>query len=340
MHFLPNRKRKKTIVSLYKIYKSLKEKYKFHVVMMQCGSFFNFYDEDAEFIADQFNLKLYTLWGHKQCGIPTKANLDKYINFFNEAGLSYALIIQIKHTNEIYRVISESNIKEVIGLKIGSSKKLSKSSEKNNGEYKFLKAISKGINPLTGEILDKSSAWKHQQIVDDIEEYFKNLDNNSFDFDDSKNNPSASNDLKTGVFSDGYYLNGKHFKNQKDWREALQNSEYKNAYKSWDAHEDDKLKSLSEKESISNLSKIFNRSKGSIESRLKKISQIHKSLKDQFKSKTDNTIYVASNSSKDSKFHRSSCGWMNNVPLDSEIRFKSREDAIKTGFTPCASCKP
>jgi hypothetical protein len=327
-------------MSLYKTYKSLKEKYKFHVVMMQCGSFFNFYDEDAEFIADQFNLKLYTLWGHKQCGIPTKANLDKYINFFNETGLSYALIIQIKHTNEIYRVISESNIKEVIGLKIGPSKKISDSNKKNNSEYEFLKAISKGVNPLTGEILDKSSAWKHQQIVDDIEEYFKNLDNNPFDFVGSKNNSSVPSNLKTGVYSDGYYLNGKHFKNQKDWREALKDSDYKNAYQPWNADLDSKLKNLSEKESISNLSKIFNRSKGSIESRLKKLAQIPSDIKNVAKSKFENVIYVASNNSKDSKFHRSSCGWMKNVPLDREIKFKSRDDAIKTGFIPCSSCKP
>jgi hypothetical protein len=51
-------------------------------------------------------------------------------------------------------------------------------------------------------------------------------------------------------------------------------------------------------------------------------------------------IYVATNSTRNNKFHKSTCGWMSNVPAGSEIRFKSREDAIKTGFAPCASCKP
>jgi len=51
-------------------------------------------------------------------------------------------------------------------------------------------------------------------------------------------------------------------------------------------------------------------------------------------------IYVATNSTRNNKFHKSTCGWMGNVSAGSEIRFKSREDAIKTGFIPCASCKP
>ena len=51
-------------------------------------------------------------------------------------------------------------------------------------------------------------------------------------------------------------------------------------------------------------------------------------------------IYVATNSTRNNKFHKSTCGWMGNVPAGSEIRFKSREDAIKTGFAPCTSCKP
>jgi hypothetical protein len=281
MHFLPNRNRKKTIVSLYNIYKSLKEKYKFHVVMMQCGSFFNFYDEDAEFIADQFNLKLYTLWGHKQCGIPTKANLDKYINFFNEAKLSYALIIQIKNESkdEFYRVISESNIKEAIGLRVGLSKKITKHEESNDNELEFLKAISKGYNPLTGEVLDKSSAWKHPQIIDDIKEYFNTLDHEPLGYANSKNQITDLKGKVSGINNGAYYLDGQRYENQKEWREALKNSEYKNSYKSWDAEEDAKLKELSNRESVGILSKLFNRSKGAITSRLKKLSQTHQKMK-------------------------------------------------------------
>ena len=267
-------------MSLYKIYKSLKEKYKFHVVMMQCGSFFNFYDEDAEFIADQFNLKLYTLWGHKQCGIPTKANLDKYINFFNDAKLSYALIIQIKNesNDEFYRVVSESNIKEAIGLKVGTSKKTSELKEKNN-ELEFLKAISKGYNPLTGEVLDKSSAWKHPQITDDIKEYFNTLNFEPLGYANSKNQITDLKGKVSGINNGAYYLDGQRYENQKEWREALKNSEYKNSYKSWDAEEDAKLKELSNRESVGILSKLFNRSKGAITSRLKRLSQTHQKMK-------------------------------------------------------------
>lgn len=401
--------------------------------MMQCGSFFNFYDEDAEFVADQFNLKLYTLWGHKQCGIPVKSNIDKYINFFNQAGITYALIIQIKNEDmgEIYRVISESSVSKAIGLKVGITKKISKS--KNKNEYNFLKAIAKGYNPLTGEVLDKTSAWKHPQIKDDIEEYFKTEDNGSSSVININNNSTGAVNEKTGVYSDGYYLKGEHFHNQKEWREALKKSEFTNAYEPWNADEDQKLISLAEKNSPENLSKLFNRSKGAIESRLKKIAEIHTKIKKSFKSpnekesdsespaeyvssynskitsftvNTDTPIYlkcykcsheesaykvmsaenmldkdnkqintklqyikkvlhklkcqkcsspllllmpkksidkityVATNSTSNNKFHKSSCGWMINVPAGSEIKFKSREDAIRTGFTPCHSCKP
>lgn len=59
------------------------------------------------------------------------------------------------------------------------------------------------------------------------------------------------------------------------------------------------------------------------------------------KIKTDIIIkYVASNESAQSIFHRSTCGWMRNVPLNSVIQFSNREDAIKTGFKPCKSCRP
>ena len=38
---------------------------------------------------------------------------------------------------------------------------------------RFVNAISEGVNPLTGEVLDKDSVWLHKTIIDDLKEYFK-----------------------------------------------------------------------------------------------------------------------------------------------------------------------
>ncbi|MGR5299369.1 hypothetical protein ACPV5U_28755 [Vibrio mediterranei] len=50
--------------------------------------------------------------------------------------------------------------------------------------------------------------------------------------------------------------------------------------------------------------------------------------------------YVTTMKSQDDVFHKSTCGWMKHVPMESEIIFRSRDDAIRRGFTPCKSCKP
>jgi len=50
--------------------------------------------------------------------------------------------------------------------------------------------------------------------------------------------------------------------------------------------------------------------------------------------------YVATSQSGDRVFHRSTCGWMKNVSLNSEIIFQSRDYAIKKGYSPCKSCRP
>ena len=50
--------------------------------------------------------------------------------------------------------------------------------------------------------------------------------------------------------------------------------------------------------------------------------------------------YVATVNSNGMVFHKSKCGWLVHVPLESAIIFNSRQEAIKLGFRPCSSCKP
>ena len=44
--------------------------------------------------------------------------------------------------------------------------------DKENIE-RFIKALSEGVNPLTGEILDENSAWLHPSILKDLKNYFQ-----------------------------------------------------------------------------------------------------------------------------------------------------------------------
>jgi len=51
-------------------------------------------------------------------------------------------------------------------------------------------------------------------------------------------------------------------------------------------------------------------------------------------------VYVATEMTTERVFHKSTCGLMRNVSAENEIRFKNKENAIKRGFKPCASCRP
>lgn len=54
----------------------------------------------------------------------------------------------------------------------------------------------------------------------------------------------------------------------------------------------------------------------------------------------DLTHYVGTMNSVGRVFHRSKCGWMNNVKTSDEVTFKSREAALAAGYSPCHSCRP
>ena len=54
----------------------------------------------------------------------------------------------------------------------------------------------------------------------------------------------------------------------------------------------------------------------------------------------DLTHYVGTVNSVGRVFHRSKCGWMNNVKSSDEVAFESREAALVAGYSPCHSCRP
>lgn len=48
--------------------------------------------------------------------------------------------------------------------------------------------------------------------------------------------------------------------------------------------------------------------------------------------------YIGNSNSR--VFHKSGCGSANTMKAENKVFFKSREDAISTGYSPCKRCKP
>ena len=56
------------------------------------------------------------------------------------------------------------------------------------------------------------------------------------------------------------------------------------------------------------------------------------------KNSTDALNYVGNKNSR--VFHFSDCVGARTMSNNNKVIFESREEAVKAGFTPCASCKP
>jgi len=50
------------------------------------------------------------------------------------------------------------------------------------------------------------------------------------------------------------------------------------------------------------------------------------------------TVYIGNMRSK--KFHRPDCRWAEKISPSNRVRFKSREEALKSGYDPCRVCSP
>lgn len=77
-----------------------------------------------------------------------------------------------------------------------------------------------------------------------------------------------------------------------------------------------------------------------IRHRLKCVECGAKDAKLETKTSKVNPLYVATTESAERVFHKPTCGWMKHVSLANEIRFDSRESAIKRGYSPCKYCHP
>jgi len=170
------------IDKLLDIKESLSSTYSFDIVAIQCGYYYNIYNDHAE----KYNL----LWGNKTyyqgenllAGFPV-LNIDKQVNRLRDNKLTYAIVSETEKTDDyIIRVITETSNKDALeeNFKL-PRKKISKKNKKkqsnkiieSNDEIIFLNAILNGADPFTGEVLSDESVWKHPKILNDIKEYLK-----------------------------------------------------------------------------------------------------------------------------------------------------------------------
>jgi antitoxin component YwqK of YwqJK toxin-antitoxin module len=162
----------KNWVKLIDIRTTLKSEISLDIVPIQCGFYFNIYNEDTEICQDLYGLKSYAQGVNVLTGFPV-SRIDFYEQDFIKNGLKYAFVEQELPDDNIKgipRVVARSSELHLIGRKFEKTKNALK-----NKPQEYLVAILNGYNPLTGEIFDEGSAWKHPQITNDIKDFLNSL---------------------------------------------------------------------------------------------------------------------------------------------------------------------
>jgi hypothetical protein len=160
-------------LKLFEIAELVKEQTSADIIAIQCGFYFNFYNEDAQLLSDTFSLKTYKQGPNLLAGVPVSAR-NSYIEKFTHHNLRYVVLEQVKSSEDDrqrLRKISATNIdirdKEQMVFPFQTKEPRSKTKLNKT----FLQAIMEGINPETGEVLSEDSAWRHPKIIEDIATY-------------------------------------------------------------------------------------------------------------------------------------------------------------------------
>ena len=267
-------------MKLVDIHDELKREFKPDLVIIQQGFYMRTWNEDARYLSELCNLNLANTKVDGTGDIYTgfyATNIDMYEQKFIANNLSYIILEleEISENDEIYfsRIVTRSTIKSCIGKiyknsnpkKIKTDKNKMPELDRNDDATIWLNAILNGIIAHTGEKLDKSSAWTHPQILEDIEEFLTTRMN--IDTETKPNNKK-------------YKYNGQTFDSYPKYVNALKNSEERcNTYNKWTEEDDRRLIQLSETLSLLELCNEFKRMPGGIRSRLKKLNITHLSTK-------------------------------------------------------------
>ena len=167
-------------MKLIEIQRSLKEKYRFDIVCIQSGKFYVFLNEDATLISDRFDFKVYGK-DILMTGFPVWFQIERFVEFFQKNNLTFAVLSQLKEVvgdnqEKIRRIVTKTSSPESLGVEFSNIKNYENPKPYEvevTQESDFLQAILKGYDPLTGEVLNESSVWKHPHVINDIEKYLK-----------------------------------------------------------------------------------------------------------------------------------------------------------------------
>ena len=139
------------------------------VVAVQCGYYFNMYNEDALLTEELFDLTTYEQGQNTLSGFPT-SGLNKYEKLFQAKGLSYVFVEQEAARNsagEISRVVRLSSEQSLIGKRFAKSKPPTKRQKQDD----IFVALLNGYNPITGEVFNKLSPWMDPVIQNDLRDF-------------------------------------------------------------------------------------------------------------------------------------------------------------------------
>ena len=141
------------------------------IVAVQCGYYFNMYNEDALLTEELFDLTTYEQGENTISGFPT-SGLDKYQELFQAKSLSYAFVEQEVNkdsSGRISRVVRLSSEQTVIGKRFVASKSPTKRQQQDD----IFVALLNGYNPVTGEVFDKLSPWMDPIIQNDLRDFIQ-----------------------------------------------------------------------------------------------------------------------------------------------------------------------
>lgn len=141
------------------------------VVAVQCGYYFNMYNEDALLTEALFDLTTYEQGENTLSGFPT-SGLEKYEDLFQAKGLSYAFVEQEAakdRSGQISRIVRLSSEQSLIGKRFAKSKSPTKRQKQDD----IFVALLNGYNPITGEVFDKSSPWMNPVIQNDLRDFIQ-----------------------------------------------------------------------------------------------------------------------------------------------------------------------
>ena len=152
-----------TVDNYLEIKHRLKTKYGLDLVITQSGPFFEALEEDAESMEQELGWTLRQRGEYSVCSAPATGIIENFLlRKLKELGFNFAILrlIQTQDQTVVREVVHTTNDK-VLGLKFGYK-------DEKEDISNFLQAVLNGADPITGEILNENSVWKHPKIIADI----------------------------------------------------------------------------------------------------------------------------------------------------------------------------